>query len=203
MKKNAGKIWLLAAAVAAVCGMLIGCGGIASSGVSFRNAASWGYFGGDIWLFRDGALKVCADPDKTPKGEQLNKIPREAVRSVYTDGRIDKIGYEMFRDCTDLTSVELPNVTVLGRGAFSGCAGLTDAVLPDVAAVSGDVFEGCDSLTSVELPGVAVLERSPFGSSPTVIVAEWEENDTFPGHVMVVPNVTKIGEKASFAGYRM
>ena len=64
------------------------------------------------------------------------------------------IGGFAFRDCTDLTSITIPDgVTKIGAGAFFGCSGLTSITIPDSVTEIGDMaFEDCTGLTSITIP---------------------------------------------------
>ena len=59
-----------------------------------------------------------------------------------------------FYNCTNLTSVEIPeNVTNIGLGAFIGCMRLTSVTIPkNISVIERDTFKNCESLTSVEIP---------------------------------------------------
>ena len=54
-----------------------------------------------------------------------------------------------FRECSNLTSVEIPNsVTEIGWDAFSGCSSLSSIKIPSsVKSIGYYAFEGCSSLT--------------------------------------------------------
>ena len=72
-------------------------------------------------------------------------------------GELTVIGIkeEAFKDCTTLTSIEIPSsVTSIGRLAFSGCTSLTSIKIPSSVTSIGDhVFFYCTSLTSIKIPG--------------------------------------------------
>ena len=59
-----------------------------------------------------------------------------------------------FSECTDLTSVTIPNsVTKIGYGAFQNCTGLTSVTIPNgVRRIDGYAFNSCMGLTSVTIP---------------------------------------------------
>ena len=59
-----------------------------------------------------------------------------------------------FRDCSSLTSIEIPNsVTTIGDYAFRGCTGLTSIEIPNsVTTIGYYAFGYCTSLTSIEIP---------------------------------------------------
>ena len=287
MKKKTRQKWMLLILTAALCGMLAGCGSDGDRpNVTFKNATSWGYSGSNIWLFRDGAVVVCVDEGKTPKGEMEEEIPNDAVRSVYVEEgvasindkmfeecsnlvsvyvagnpeigerafsecsslasvelpnvteigksafrkcssltsvempNVTEIGVRAFWECSSLTSVELANVTEIGESAFYGCSSLTSVELPNVAEIGEDAFSecssltsvelpnvqsigwrafyGCSSLTSVELPSVTVLKANLFSDDETMIVGKWDDNAPDSGHILILPNVTEIGEFAFF-----
>ena len=67
---------------------------------------------------------------------------------------VTSIGGSAFRECTDLTSVTIPNsVTSIGIFAFEGCRGLTSVTIPNSVTSIGDyAFDGCTGLTSVTIP---------------------------------------------------
>lgn len=79
--------------------------------------------------------------------------------------RVSGIGTYAFRDCTGLTSIEIPNsVTSIGNQAFRNSSLLTSVTIPNsVANIGNQTFYGCSNLTSVEIPnsvtsiGVAVF----------------------------------------------
>src|SRR5437773_2995247 len=59
-----------------------------------------------------------------------------------------------FNNCTNLTSVTIPNsVWAIGSYAFSGCTSLTNVTIPNSVIYLGQfAFLGCTSLTSVSIP---------------------------------------------------
>ena len=67
---------------------------------------------------------------------------------------ITSIGTAAFQDCTDLTSVTIPNsVTSIESGAFYNCSGLTSIEIPNsVISIGNHAFYGCSALTSIEIP---------------------------------------------------
>ena len=82
--------------------------------------------------------------------------------------RVTGIGEDAFRDCRDLTSVEIPNsVTSIGDYAFGYCSGLTSIEIPNtVTSIGVGAFAGCTGITSIEIPNsVTKIANSAFSST--------------------------------------
>ena len=64
---------------------------------------------------------------------------------------VTSIGYQAFKDCTDLTSVRLPeNVVYILNEAFMNCSSLTSITIPSsVVSMYQNIFKGCTSLETV------------------------------------------------------
>ena len=87
-----------------------GAGLLPTSGTSVDNPAKVAY---------------AADSDFTIENGVLKKYNGSGGDVVIPDG-VTQIQYNVFRDCTGLTSIKIPNsVTSIGYCAFSGCSGLT------------------------------------------------------------------------------
>jgi hypothetical protein len=67
---------------------------------------------------------------------------------------ISGIGNNAFRNCTNRTSVTIPNsVTSIGESAFRGCLSLTNIAIPDGVISIGDyAFQFCGDMTSISIP---------------------------------------------------
>ena len=95
------------------------------------------------------------------EGVIFNKDQTQLIRRMPKNQPIDKytipssvttIASNAFRDCTGLTSIEIPNSVTSIDGAFSGCTGLTSIEIPaSVTSIDG-AFSDCTGLTSIEIP---------------------------------------------------
>ena len=62
---------------------------------------------------------------------------------------------QLFKNCVSLTSVTMPNQTVVAASMFEGCTSLKSISLPRAIYCTGDYgFRNCSALTSVSLPTV-------------------------------------------------
>ena len=60
------------------------------------------------------------------------------------------IGESAFRDCSCLTSINIPNsVTCIEKGAFWGCGSLVNIIIPNsVTTIESGAFGGCNNILS-------------------------------------------------------
>ena len=94
-----------------------------------------------------------------------NKDDKEIVLPDNYKGENYKVGNDVFRGCTGLTSVTIPNsVTSIGEGAFYNCDGLTSVIIPEsVTSIRKSTFYDCDGLTSVTIPeSITSIGESTF-----------------------------------------
>ena len=84
--------------------------------------------------------------DYTVSDEYTGEV---AILATVTHGgvtyRVTSIGNDAFSDCSDLTSITIPEgVTSIGKETFSGCSGLTSVTIPEgVTSIRSDAFSGC------------------------------------------------------------
>lgn len=113
-----------------------GCSGLTSMTIPFVGATKDGiqdtYFG---YIFG-------------PNGFSYNyeNVPASLKKVIITGGAV--IGDAAFRDCSGLTSIEIPNSVIsIGGGAFCRCRGLTSIEIPDsVISIGDEAFRDCSSL---------------------------------------------------------
>ena len=120
------------------------------------------------------------------------------------------IGYNAFYDCTDLTSVIIPNsVTEIDGLAFYGCKGLTSITIPNsVTEIGGRAFDSCTGLSSITIPncvteigtaafyGCSGLTSVSIGNGVTSIGESAFRNCSGLTSVSIGNGVTSIGESA-------
>lgn len=80
-------------------------------------------------------------------------LPGSVVNSS-TTYIVTSIADEVFKDCTTLTTMTLPNsITSIGDQAFNSCIGLTSITLSNtITSIGANAFNICQALTSITLP---------------------------------------------------
>ena len=109
------------------------------------------------------------------------------IADTYKGLPVTEIAESAFRDCSSLTSIEIPDgVTSIGSSAFEDCESLTSVVIGDSVTSIGDyAFEDCSSLTSIEI-----------SDSVTDIGSGAFEDCSSLTSVVIPDSVTSIGEYA-------
>ena len=76
------------------------------------------------------------------------------VRTISLPSSVHTIRENAFKNCTNLTNIDMGGVVSIGEDAFNGCSSLTNLRLPDTLAIISDrAFSNCYSLGSVTIPG--------------------------------------------------
>jgi hypothetical protein len=134
-----------------------------------------------------------------------------AIPSTINDLPVTSIGDRAFQDCTNLTSVTIPNsVTSIGQDAFYGCTSLTSVSIGNsVSSIGQDAFGGCCSLTNVTIPdsvtsigqdafnGCTSLTSVSIGNSVTSI-GDGAFEGTSLTNITIPDSVTNIGDYAFY-----
>ena len=88
-------------------------------------------------------------------------LPEKLQSVIITGGNIL---YGAFYQCANLVTIEIPNVTSIGRSAFNRCYSLKDFVIPEtVTDIGVYAFLECKSLESIIIPdSVTVIGENAF-----------------------------------------
>ena len=83
----------------------------------------------------------------------LVRCPEGKIGKYVIPNNVKGIGIEAFFNCTNLTSIDIPNSVVdIGNGAFS-CSNITSLTIPKrVSRISKGAFMACVNLSSVTIP---------------------------------------------------
>ncbi len=120
---------------------------------------------GGIWYNLKPKGKV-ATVVSNPYGNYSGKV---VIPATFTYNEVDysvaSIGSYAFYDCSDLTSVTIPNsVKSIGEAAFQKCLGLTSVSIPNsVTSIGKYAFDSCSGLSSFVIPnGITSIEGMTF-----------------------------------------
>lgn len=89
--------------------------------------------------------------------EVVNAILSRTIEE-FRDDQVTSIATSVFRACTKLTTVDLPNVTSISTYGFYDCTALRSINIPSVSSVLGSSFYQCTSLEELFLPYVTTLQ---------------------------------------------
>ena len=119
-----------------------------------------GYWGNLQWTYNpeNGLLNISGSGDI--KAIQSNRDAwrpfARLIRSVKLVSGVTAIGSNAFRDCVNLTEIELsPTLERIDEQAFAGDRNLTQIAIPySVQTIGEDAFSGCSALTDVFYDGI-------------------------------------------------
>ena len=154
---------------------------------------------GELKISGTGAMADYHYPAKTPWDDY-----KASITSAVVENGVTRIGESAFSNCSQLTSVDLPNslttigdfafnnapitsitiptgVTGIGRYAFSGCQQLTGVVIPDgVTTIGQRAFVDCTGLESISIPAsVTDIGQGAFGRCTKVTALDFAGNDNY------------------------
>ena len=94
------------------------------------------------------------DDDGNSAAPWCTKARIQRVNKVVVSSGITELGYSMFSNCTQLTSVSLPSgLKRIGSCLFLGCTRLSAITIPSsVTTIESNAFTHCDSITAITLP---------------------------------------------------
>ena len=137
-------------------------------------------------LDADGVLTVTgsgdmADVNGNAFGSNAAKIKSAVIRNTDSKHVITAIGSGMFRGCTALESVTLPETVVsIGEDAFYGCTALTAFSFPKSLKEIGKNGFHSSGLTAAELPGCALGWGAFYACAGLKTVTIGEGTETIP-----------------------
>ena len=163
-------------------------------------------------VVEDGNTKYDSRGDCNAIIETASNTLIKGCKNTIIPNSVTAIGYNAFRYCNDLTSIEIPNsVTSIGEHAFhfSGltsvtipngmtsleqyvfgyCSGLKTITIPNnIINIKNSAFEGCTSLTTVSIPNsVTNIGISAFSGCNNLT------SITIPSGVTSIENVSFSG----------
>lgn len=122
-----------------------------------------------ITVFPDGMFDGCGKLESLRFPSSLVEMRSDALcgtalKEVILPSKVRSIRNYVFKDCADLKSIDLANVTSLGEGVFRNCVSLTEITIPDsVKEIGGNnMFNGCTSLDVIDFPDTPLAVKNTF-----------------------------------------
>ena len=130
------------------------------------SAAEWTDANGTVWKFTTNGSNATLWGSPCISGTiPTNLAIPSTVYVGETAYTVTAIGYQAFRNCSNLTSVTIPEgVTLIDFYAFDSCSSLTSINIPEGVTSIGDyTFSACSGLTSINIPeGVTSIGNYAF-----------------------------------------
>lgn len=127
------------------------------------------------------------------------------LSTVLLPSTVTEIGSSAFLGCSNLSSINTPNVITIGGSAFNGCTSLKTINLPKTTEIAGAAFLG-SGLTSISLPVVKEIGSGAFNyciSLKSISIPEVEiiGEDVFDRTAITeisIPKVISIGRSCFY-----
>lgn len=129
------------------------------------------------------------------------------IESAVIPYGIEAIGWEAFRDCTKLNTIDMPEtIKIIKEGAFANCTGLRTVTIPDGCTTVIGAFYGCKYLREINFPeSVTYVGGSFSGCENLVKILAPVHGDNFGFEncyalkkVVLAEDVTSIGNFAFY-----
>ena len=162
---------------------------------SYKSASGWSDYADRIRAPRLTYIRYTSSDGQivepySPQNFGANIVSNEYMNGqgvITLDGLVTVFGGAEFKDCTTLTSIQIPESVVRIEGsAFVYCTSLESVSLPEgLTYLGGGSFLNCSSLKTLSIPdGVTAIEYHTFRGCSSL------ESISIPDHV------TTIGQNA-------
>ena len=126
--------------------------------------------------------------DKTELGIWLNKNV-----TSFSSSKIVKLAPGAFSNQSDLTSINLPNVTILPPYAFYECYNITQFITGKLTRLGDFSLTNCYSIPSLDVSGVKYLGRYVFGGNHLTELKVLDFKNLETGEEFLVDYCLEIG----------
>lgn len=176
---------------------------------AYKAATNWTIYADKIKPITDTILTLTDNTTVAIPGSSLTKplisdVYKETLKSVEIGKGVTNIG-AAFEDCTLLESVTgLDTVTEIGFSAFKNCSALTSIEIPSALSIGANAFEGCTNLIDIKIsnPCVCTIQQStlPDNENLTIQVLDYlldeylKDNiwSNYANKLKWIPNSTKL-----------
>ena len=124
----------------------------------------------DTILFIDSAIQgkntTCYSFNNTTITKIISKIFATTNLTNIDLPECTSIGRDAFYNCTSLITVNFPKCTSIDYSAFYNCANLTTVNFPKCTSIDNNVFNNCTSLTTIIFGADQVVDAPIFVNTP-------------------------------------
>lgn len=116
-------------------------------------------------LFASGTFEFSEAPTSIRITGHTDPVGALVIPSHLNGKPVTSIEFQAFKDCTELTSIVMPDtITIVSHAAFSGCSNLVSVRMPDTLhTIRNNVFQYCPKLRDCVLPaGLTSLGTNTF-----------------------------------------
>lgn len=126
------------------------------------NGWQWDLTDGVLTISGSGPMDNFSSADAQPWAND-----RATITSIVIEDGVTRIGKNAFRECTNVTAIEIPDGEYIDSYAFYGCSKLTsiDLSATRITGIAEYTFDGCTALSVVKLPAtVKGFYKYAFGN---------------------------------------
>lgn len=153
-------------------------------------------------LLDDGNSELVIMDASGSNANELDSFITREISGVYINDRITKVGHYGFGGCTNLISVDLPNVVTVGDSGFYNCRLLKSANLPKLTSLGNNGFNST-GFDSINLPLCTEIGSSSFSMTNQLVSVILPLVASIPGFCFNYSSVQKIDTSSvtSIAAY--
>ncbi len=108
-----------------------------------------------------------------PDGAFMNS----AVSSIEL-GNLTSLGKNAFSECHALVSIEIDSLADIPDGAFKGCSSLADVDIYNLSHISAGAFSTCESLRRATIPDAAFVDSNAFENCVSLVEVNLDKAET-------------------------
>lgn len=122
---------------------------------------------------------------------------KELTEVVFASNTLKEIGWGAFYNCTRLRTISIPTrLSKVERGAFANCSAITFVKIPDQCRVEDQAFLNCTALHSIEISPTALLGQYVFARE--VIVNDTTWHALYNREILRLPTYINEGNSRTF-----
>lgn len=144
----------------------------------------------DVKNYASATVSVAGSGGGSGDSSEFEKAMITRTLTEYANNELKQVGQYAFAVCTNLSTVNLPNCSLINNYAFTACAKLVNVSFPMCSRINNYAFNGCTSLEHVNFPKCSMLNYYAFNNCTNLTSAEFSVCDYI--HNGVFSNCSKL-----------